>query len=104
MNNDQFERFVDSEKAKLAECLRGCGRLDEDIPDMPGVSDADGLCEQFYNSIDLPVNAWVSRPNDGIDWDALEKELISYSHEILAEWMERKKSQDKADAFEMGRG
>lgn len=45
---NEFERFVGDEKAKLAECLRGCGRLDEDSPDIPGISGADSLKEQYY--------------------------------------------------------
>jgi hypothetical protein len=70
---------------------------------MPPVSDANGLCEEFYDSIGQPVNAWIARPDDGIDWEALRKELVAYSDEIWDEWMERKKAQDKADAFYMGR-
>jgi hypothetical protein len=103
MKNEQFERFVEAEKAKLAECLRGSGRLDEHIPDMPGIGDAHSLCEQFYDSIGQPVDAWVAFPNDGIDWEALRKELSNFVDEVWAEWMERKKAQDRVDAFEMGR-
>lgn len=54
--NEQLEHFIDAEKAKLSECLRGCGRLDEDSPDMPSTNDADQLCEQFYDSIGQPIN------------------------------------------------
>lgn len=101
MANEQFQSFVETEKAKLAECLRGSGRLTEDLPDMPAISDAGSLKEQFYDSISRPCHAWDF--DDGIDWAALKKELIAYSDEIWDEWMERKKAQDKADAFEMGR-
>lgn len=101
--NNAFESFLNSEKAKLAECLWGSGRLDEDIPDMPGISDADSLCERFYDYIGQPVNAWIARPDDGIDWEAIEKELKVFSGEIWEEWMEKKKAQDREEAIRAGR-
>lgn len=103
--NKQLEHFIDAEKAKLAECLRGSGRLDEDSPDLPGISDTDSLCEQFYDSIGQPVRSLLlyPRPKDGIDWEALVKELKAFGNEIIDEWHERKKAQDKREAYEMGR-
>ena len=84
--------------------MRGSGRLDEDIPDMPASSDADQLCEQFYDSIGQPVNLLLyTRPKDGIDWEALATELKTFGDEVAAEWHERKKAQDKREAYEMGR-
>ncbi|MBE9093286.1 hypothetical protein [Tychonema sp. LEGE 07203] len=104
MTNKQFEQWMDAEKAKLAECLRGSGRLDEEIPDMPGISDPDSLCEQFYDSIGQPINVWVAGfPKDGIDWQAVEKELKAFADEVWTQWMQRKKAQDKREAYEMGR-
>jgi hypothetical protein len=52
--------FVENKKAELAECLRGSGWLDEDLPDLPGVSDADSLREQFYDSIPLSAPSTVT--------------------------------------------
>ena len=102
--NKQLEHFIDGEKAKLAECLRGCGRLDEDSPDMPSTNDADQLCEQFYDSIGQSVNLLLyPRPKDGIDWEALATELKTFGDEVVDEWHERKKAQDKREAYEMGR-
>lgn len=99
----QLEYFMDGEKAKLAECLRGCGRLDEENPDMPGISDADSLCEQFYDSIGQPVNLLLDpRPKDGINWEALANELKAFGNKIADEWHERKKAQDKREAYERG--
>jgi hypothetical protein len=98
--NKELEHFIDGEKAKLAECLRGSGRLDEDIPDMPGISDADDLKTQYY-WFELGNNTPPEK--DGIDWKAIEKELKAFSDEVWAEWMERKKEQDSAEAFEAGR-
>ncbi|MEG4396716.1 hypothetical protein [Microcoleus sp. BROC3] len=69
---------------------------------MPGVSDADSLREQFYDSIGQPINAWFAPP-DGIDWEGLKRELTAYSDEIWAEWMEKKKAQDRAEAIRAGR-
>jgi hypothetical protein len=43
------------------------------------------------------------RPKDGIDWEALEKELKAFGNESIDEWYERKKAQDKREAYEMGR-
>ena len=94
MNEIDFERFTENKKAEIAECLRGSGWLNERIPDMPAVSDADSLREQFYDFIGQPIVNW-STPPDGIDWKALEKSLITYSHKIWDEWMERKKAQNK---------
>ena len=99
--NKQLEHFIDGEKARLAECLRGSGRLDEDIPDMPVISDADSLKDQYY-WFELGNN--TPPENDGIDWEGLEKDLIAYSRKIWDEWMERKQAQDKREAYEMGRG
>jgi|SRR6476661_267261 len=102
--NEQLEHFIDAEKTKLAECLRGCGRLDEDSPDMPSINDADQLCEQFYDLIGQPINLLLyPRPKDGIDWEALAKELKAFGNEIIDEWHERKKAQDKREAYETGR-
>ncbi|MEG4494833.1 hypothetical protein [Microcoleus sp. D3_18_C4] len=102
--NKQLEHFIDQQKALLAECLRGSGRLDEDSPDIPGISDADSLCEQFYDSIGQPVNLLLyPRPKDGIDWEVLAKELKAFGNEIIDKWHERKKAQDKREAYEMGR-
>jgi len=98
--NKKLEHFIDGEKAKLAECLRGSGRLDEDIPDMLGISDADSLKEQYY-WFELGIN--TPPEEDGIDWEALEKELKAFRDEVWAEWMERKKAQDKAEAIRAGR-
>jgi len=104
MINKQLEHFIDSQKVALAECLRGSGRLDENSPDMPGISDADSLCEQFYDSIGQPVNLLLyPRPKDGIDWEAMATELKAFGHEIIDEWHERKKAQDRADAIAAGR-
>jgi hypothetical protein len=102
MSQTDFERFKENKKAELAECLRGSGRLDEDMPDMPGVSDADSLREQFYDSIGQPINAWFAPP-DEIDWKGFEKELIAYSRAVWDEWMEGKRAQDKAEAIRAGR-
>ena len=102
--NKQFEQWMDAEKAKLAECLRGRIPPDENIPDMPGISDPDSLCEQFYDSIGHPINVWVSGfPKDGIDWEAVEKELKAFSDECWQEWMKRKKAEDRAEAIRAGR-
>lgn len=104
MMNKQFEQWMDAEKAKLAECLRGRIPPDENIPDMPGISDPDSLCEQFYDSIGQPINVWVSGfPKDGIDWEAVEKELKVFADECWQEWMERKKAEDRAEAIRAGR-
>lgn len=103
--NEQFEEWMDAEKAKLAECLRGGSRLSEEIPDMPGISDPNSLCEQFYDSIGQPINVWITGfpKDDGIDWQVVEKELKAFSEEVWAEWMQRKKAQDRADAIAAGR-
>ena len=82
--------------------MRGSGWLDENMPDMPGVSNADSLREQFYDSIGQPINAWCAPP-DEIDWKGLEKELIAYSREVWDEWRERKRAQDRAEAIGAGR-
>ncbi len=64
---------------------------------MPGISDADSLCEQFYDSIGHPGNVWVDGfPKDGIDWEALRKKLVVYRDKISDEWMERKKGQKQS--------
>ncbi|MEG4287277.1 hypothetical protein QUB68_29650 [Microcoleus sp. A006_D1] len=97
---NEFERFVEDEKAKIAECLRGCGRLDEDGPDIPGISGADSLKDQYYWFM-LGNNTPPDR--DDIDWPALEKELNAFAGEVTAEWMERKKAQNRREAYEMGR-
>jgi hypothetical protein len=59
MTSNDFERFVKSKKALLAECVQGCGWLHEDAPDMPSVDGADSLKEQydwFFKSV--ACNAW----------------------------------------------
>jgi hypothetical protein len=38
MSQTDFERFKKNKKAELAECLRGSGRLDENMPDMRSVT------------------------------------------------------------------
>ncbi|MEG4501300.1 hypothetical protein QUB05_21080 [Microcoleus sp. F10-C6] len=97
----EFEKWMNKEKAKIAECLRRCGRLNEEIPDMPGISDPESLCEQFYNSFGQPINVWVTGfPKDGIDWEAVEKELKAFADEVSAEWIQRKRAQDRADAMD----
>jgi len=98
--NKELEHFIDGEKAKLAECLRGCGRLDEDSPDIPGISDADSLKQQYY-WFELGIN--TPPLNDGIDWQALEKELNAFADEVAAQWHDRKKAQDRREAWELGR-
>jgi hypothetical protein len=100
MSQTDFERFIDNKKAELAECLRGSGRLDEDIPDMPGISDADSLKDQYYWFM-LGIN--TPPDQDDIDWQALEKELKAFADKVAAKWHERKKAQDKREAYEMGR-
>jgi hypothetical protein len=67
---------------------------------MPGISDADDLKTQYY-WFELGNNTPPEK--DGIDWKAIEKELKAFSDEVWAEWMERKKEQDSAEAFEAGR-
>ncbi|MBE9123228.1 hypothetical protein IQ269_21115 [Tychonema sp. LEGE 07199] len=100
MTNKQFEQWMDAEKAKLAECLRGSGRLDEDGPDIPGISGADSLKDQYY-WFELGNN--TPPAEDGIDWEAIEKELKAFAGEVITEWYEKKKAQDKREAYEMGR-
>lgn len=101
---NEFERFVADEKAKLSQCLRGRIPPDEDVPDMPGISEADSLCEQFYDSVGRSVNVWADGfPKDGIDWEALEKELKAFSDECWQEWMKRKKAEDREEAIRAGR-
>jgi hypothetical protein len=71
---------------------------------MPSTPDADQLCEQFYDSIGQPVNLLLyPRPKDGIDWEALAKELKAFGDKIIDEWHERKRGQNKREAYEMGR-
>jgi hypothetical protein len=95
---NEFERFVEDEKTKLAECLRGRIPVDENSPDMPGISDADGLKEQFEEF-------YLKHPcNDAsIDWNALERELKAYAEEVTTEWLKRKKAEDRLEAIRAGR-
>jgi hypothetical protein len=92
---NEFKCFVEDEKAKLAECLRGSGRLDEDSPDIPAISGADSLKEQYYWFM-LGIN---SPPHqDDIDWQALEKQLKVFADKVAIEWHKQKKAQDKRAA------
>ncbi|MCY7383316.1 MAG: hypothetical protein LH628_12175 [Microcoleus sp. CAN_BIN18] len=93
---DTFERFVENEKWKLEQCLRGSGRLTERLPDISAVCDSDSLKEQYYwFMLGIACHAWDF--DDGIDWKALEKKLLAYSSEVFKEWMMKKKVQDACD-------
>jgi len=95
----KFEQFKEGRKASLAECLRG--RLgEEDSPDIPSVDGFDSLKEQYYWFM-LGINDPPEK--DHIDWEALEKELNAFADEVSAEWHERKKAQDRAEAIRAGR-
>ena len=99
MTRTEFERFKEEKKAALAECLRG--RLgEEDGPDIPSVDGPDSLKEQyywFYLGINNPPIA------DDMDWEGLEKELRAYADEVCAEWFEKKRAEDRAEAIRAGR-
>ena len=98
MTRTDFERFKEEKKVALAECLRG--RLSyEHIPDMPSVDGPDSLKEQYY----WFMHGIANPPEDDIDWEGLEKELRAYSDEVCAEWMKRKRAEDRAEAIRAGR-
>ncbi len=94
----QFERWFEWEKVSIADCLWGSGRLES--PDMPTVSDPEGLCEQFYDWLAKPLDASHGFPVDGINWKKVELDLNAYSSKILKEWCKRKAEQDAEDAYD----
>ena len=99
MTNSDFEQFKAEKESALAECLRG--RLgEEDCPDIPSIDSAESLKEQFY-WFKLGINNPPA--SDGIDWEGLEKELRAYADEVCAEWFEKKRAEDRAEAIRAGR-
>lgn len=99
MSQTDFERFKEEKESEIGQCLRG--RLGEEAgPDMPSVDDADSLKEQYYWFM-LGINNPPAK--DDIDWGRLEKELRAYADEVCAEWHERKRAEDRAEAIRAGR-
>ncbi|MEG3972038.1 hypothetical protein QUA00_31125 [Microcoleus sp. T2B6] len=99
MSQTDFERFKEEKESQIGQCLRG--RLgEEDGPDMPSIDSADSLKEQYYWFM-LGINNPPEK--DNIDWEGLEKELRAYADEVAKEWYERKRDEDRAEAFRSGR-
>ena len=67
---------------------------------MPSIDCPDSLKEQYY-WFHLGINNPPDK--DEIDWQGLEKELRAYADEVWAEWMERKRAEDRAEAIRAGR-
>ena len=99
MSQTDFERFKEEKESQIGQGLRG--RLgEEDGPDMPSIDSADSLKEQYYWFM-LGINNPPEK--DNIDWEGLEKELRAYADEVAKEWYERKRDEDRAEAFRSGR-
>ena len=62
MTSTNFERFVKSKKALLAECVQECGWLHEDAPDMPSVDGADIVFKCSGGSLDSPHQLYLVSP------------------------------------------
>ena len=59
MTSTDFERFVKSKKALLAERVQGCGWLHEEAPDRPSVNGADSPKEHHdWPPKSVACNAW----------------------------------------------